>query len=108
MTKTAQRLVERLRAVTGFIRFETNDRVLAASCLSEEAAECIESLSTQLTTALALGRDVAHHKNLAELLMDTNASLKDELEAVKRAYNDLDLCQMGAAPCEWSLRKETF
>lgn len=38
------KLVERLRNVTGFIRFETGDRILAAGSLSEEAAGRIEAL----------------------------------------------------------------
>ena len=37
-------LVKRLRMVTGFIRFETGDRVVASACLSEEAADRIEEL----------------------------------------------------------------
>ena len=42
-------LVKRLRAVTGFIRFETSDRVAAAACLSEEAADRIEELESELS-----------------------------------------------------------
>ena len=37
-------LIARLRMVTGFIRFETGDRVTASICLSEEAANRIEQL----------------------------------------------------------------
>jgi transcription antitermination factor NusG len=38
-------LVKRLRMVTGFIRFETGDRIAASACLSEEAADHIEQLA---------------------------------------------------------------
>ena len=41
-------LINKLRAVTGFIRFETGDRVAAAACLSEEAADRIEELEAAL------------------------------------------------------------
>ena len=39
---------ERLRAVTAFCRFETGDRVAAAACLSEEAADRIDALEKAL------------------------------------------------------------
>jgi len=45
-------LVKRLRMVTGFIRFETGDRIAASACLSEEAADRIEELETQLAQAV--------------------------------------------------------
>jgi hypothetical protein len=41
-------LVKRLRVVTGFIRFETGDRVAASVCLSEEAADRIEALTAKV------------------------------------------------------------
>ena len=41
-------IVQRLREVTGFVRFETNDRVAAAASLSEEAACEIERLRSSL------------------------------------------------------------
>jgi len=37
-------IVDRLRMVPGFVRFETGDRIAAAACLSEEAADVIEHL----------------------------------------------------------------
>jgi hypothetical protein len=46
-------LVKRLRVVTGFIRFETGDRVAASACLSEEAADRIEALTELLEAARA-------------------------------------------------------
>jgi hypothetical protein len=42
------RLIEKLRIVTGFIRFETGDRIAAASCLSEEAADAIEAQRAEI------------------------------------------------------------
>jgi hypothetical protein len=45
-------LVKRLRVVTGFIRFETGDRVAASVCLSEEAADRIEALEAKLAAAV--------------------------------------------------------
>jgi hypothetical protein len=42
-----EELIKRLRMVTGFIRFETGDRIAASACLSEEAAERIEALLAQ-------------------------------------------------------------
>jgi hypothetical protein len=41
---TDEELIKRLRMVTGFIRFETGDRIAASACLSEEAADRIEQL----------------------------------------------------------------
>jgi hypothetical protein len=41
-------LVKRLRMVTGFIRFETGDRIAASACLSDEAADRIEELEAKL------------------------------------------------------------
>lgn len=38
----------RLREVTAFFRFETNDRVASAASLSEEAADYIEKLERRL------------------------------------------------------------
>jgi hypothetical protein len=49
-------LIARLRMVTGFIRFETGDRVAAAACLSEEAADRIEALIEESGRRLALAR----------------------------------------------------
>ena len=46
MSKT---LVQRLREVTAFLRFETGDRVAAASSLSEEAADRIEALEAEVS-----------------------------------------------------------
>jgi len=43
-------LIARLRMVTGFIRFETGDRVAASICLSEEAADRIEQLQEELAS----------------------------------------------------------
>lgn len=43
-------LVQRLRTVTGFIRFETGDRVLAAGSISEEAADRIEALEKEVAS----------------------------------------------------------
>jgi hypothetical protein len=40
-----QSVVDRLQQVTGFIRFETGDRVKAAASLSEEAADLIKRLA---------------------------------------------------------------
>ena len=45
-------LVKRLRMVTGFIRFETGDRIAASACLSEEAAGRIEELEAKLAKAV--------------------------------------------------------
>lgn len=45
---TDAELIARLRMVTGFIRFETGDRVAAAACLSEEAADRIEALAARV------------------------------------------------------------
>jgi hypothetical protein len=45
-------LVKRLRIVTGFIRFETGDRIAASACLSEEAAYRIEELEAKLAKAV--------------------------------------------------------
>jgi hypothetical protein len=41
---TDQELIACLRMVTGFIRFETGDRVAASICLSEKAADRLEAL----------------------------------------------------------------
>ena len=49
-------LVKQLRMVTGFIRYETGDRVTATSCLSEEAADYIEELETKLVKAVQATR----------------------------------------------------
>ena len=45
-------LVKRLRMVTGFIRFETGDRIAASACLSEQAADRIEELEAKLAKAV--------------------------------------------------------
>jgi MoaA/NifB/PqqE/SkfB family radical SAM enzyme len=45
-------LVKRLRMVTGFIRFETGDRIAASVCLSEEAADRIEELEAKLVRSV--------------------------------------------------------
>lgn len=45
-------LIKRLRVVTGFIRFETEDRIAASACLSEEAAARIEELEAKLAKAV--------------------------------------------------------
>ena len=50
-------LVKRLRMVTGFIRFETGDRIAASACLSEEAADHIEELEVKLVETICLARD---------------------------------------------------
>ena len=49
---TDEELIARLRMVTGFIRFETGDRVAASICLSEEAADRIEQLAKERDEAL--------------------------------------------------------
>lgn len=41
-------IVTRLNEVTAFYRFETNDRVAASICLSEEAADTIKLLRKQI------------------------------------------------------------
>ena len=41
-------LVKRLRLVTGFIRFETGDRIAAAACLSEEAADALTAQAAEI------------------------------------------------------------
>jgi hypothetical protein len=51
-------LVKRLRMVTGFIRFETGDRVAASACLSEEAACRIEKLEAKLEKAVEFIEDL--------------------------------------------------
>ena len=45
-------LVKRLRVITGFILFETRDRIAASACISEEAAARIEELEVKLAEAV--------------------------------------------------------
>ena len=52
-------VVERLRDVTGFIRFETGDRVRASACLAEEAADLIEALQAERDSAWNDGLEAA-------------------------------------------------
>ena len=64
-------LVKRLRMVTGFIRFETGDRIAASACLSEEAADRIEQLAAineELEAAVdwQIGRAEAAEAKLAK------------------------------------------
>lgn len=86
---TDEELVKRLRMVTGFIRFETGDRVAASICLSEEAADRIEQL-VATNEALVKERDqwVEHTKNAvwsdSEELKLANDRIKG-LEAVLMA-----------------------
>jgi ABC-type Na+ transport system ATPase subunit NatA len=66
-------LVKRLRMVTGFIRFETGDRVAASACLSEEAAYRIEELEVKLAKAVRIAEVLSgaveydYHGNVADL-----------------------------------------
>lgn len=67
-------LKTRLRAVTGFIRGETGDRVLAAQSLPEEAADRIADLERQLAEVQArpvtVGEQYAPLVKAAEAMVD--------------------------------------
>ena len=91
-------LVKRLRVVTGFIRFETGDRVAASACLSEEAADRIEALTEQLKTARAdaneaeayaegLERDLKTCRMAQAVMDNTVAEAVKMLDEQDRKYN---------------------
>jgi hypothetical protein len=65
-------LIKRLRDVTGFVRFETGDRVRASACLSEEAADILEAKDAEiarLRKALVWMREnpYAHQSHIASV-----------------------------------------
>ena len=64
---TDEELISRLRIVTGFIRFETGDRIAASACLSEEAADRIEQLAV---TNEALTAKLAKAVDAADVMLD--------------------------------------
>ncbi len=82
---TDETLVKRLRMVTGFIRFETGDRIAASACLSEEAADRIEALTKErnaLRSALNRIRPIPERilrgipvRDLAETLAEADSAL---------------------------------
>jgi hypothetical protein len=77
-------LIARLRMVTGFIRFETGDRIAASACLSEEAADRIEQL-VATNEALVKERDEAWKRAAHSEKMWGEALVKSaEIENLKR------------------------
>jgi len=85
-----EELVKRLRVVTGFIRFETSDRVAASACLSEEAADRIEALTEQLNICrmaqVVIDNTVADLKRERDRQYDENVHrIAEEAKAEARA-----------------------
>ena len=76
-------LVKRLRMVTGFIRFETGDRIAASACLSEEAADRIEELETKLAKAVEALIELA---DVADDNLEEKVSARTTLAAVSETH----------------------
>ena len=106
-----EELVKRLRVVTGFIRFETGDRVAASACLSEEAADRIEALEQHVADLLVdlpcgCGYDnptdvcMKHLplvRKLTEQLEAARADAKEAEAYAEELERDLKTCRMAQA-----------
>jgi hypothetical protein len=93
-------LVKRLRMVTGFIRFETGDRIAASACLSEEAADRIQELEVRLAKVEAV---LELYQELDAISVDAVNSLTAKLaKAVEGLWHYScdcgDLCE-GTGSC---------